>query len=212
MSIQNEIDRITNNVAEAYAEVEEKGGTVPPQANSNNLPAAIATIPEMKGIPVKPVTKSEYNALPEEERNSETAWLVTDASAESSGGVGAGDVYSTEETRIGTWIDGKPIYRKVVSFTNTLDSWDLSGYLAGLDIEAVIDVKGYVRNRSASSTATFSQYNIGSPNITSSKTTGFTYRVSGSNPTHLNITTIGLTTGGGSYDYAIILEYTKTTN
>lgn len=27
------------------------------------------------------------------------------------------DVYSTEEKRIGTWIDGKPLYRKVASFT-----------------------------------------------------------------------------------------------
>lgn len=29
------------------------------------------------------------------------------------GGSGAEEVYSTEETRIGTWIDGKPLYRKV---------------------------------------------------------------------------------------------------
>ena len=29
------------------------------------------------------------------------------------GGSSAGEVYSTEETRIGTWIDGKPLYRKV---------------------------------------------------------------------------------------------------
>lgn len=29
------------------------------------------------------------------------------------------DVYSTEETRIGTWIDGKPLYRKVVSWKGT---------------------------------------------------------------------------------------------
>lgn len=29
------------------------------------------------------------------------------------------DVYSTEEKRIGTWIDGKPLYRRVVSFPNT---------------------------------------------------------------------------------------------
>ena len=27
------------------------------------------------------------------------------------------NTYSTNETRIGTWIDGKPIYRKVVDFT-----------------------------------------------------------------------------------------------
>lgn len=30
-------------------------------------------------------------------------------------GCGTGNVYSTEETVCGTWIDGKPIYRKVIS-------------------------------------------------------------------------------------------------
>ena len=34
------------------------------------------------------------------------------------GGGGGGEGYSTEETRIGTWIDGKPLYRKVIPFTN----------------------------------------------------------------------------------------------
>lgn len=29
----------------------------------------------------------------------------------------SGEIYSTEETRIGTWIDGKPIYRKVFGFS-----------------------------------------------------------------------------------------------
>lgn len=28
------------------------------------------------------------------------------------GGSSGGEVYSTEETRIGTWVDGKPLYRK----------------------------------------------------------------------------------------------------
>lgn len=36
------------------------------------------------------------------------------------GGGSAGDVYSLEETRIGTWIDGKPLYRKL--FFGTLSS------------------------------------------------------------------------------------------
>ena len=30
------------------------------------------------------------------------------------GGSGSENVYSTEETVIGTWIDGKPIYRRVI--------------------------------------------------------------------------------------------------
>lgn len=36
------------------------------------------------------------------------------------------EVYSTEETRIGTWIDGKPLYRRVFSFeTSVVGSWSL---------------------------------------------------------------------------------------
>ena len=34
------------------------------------------------------------------------------------GGAGGGsseEIYSTEETRIGTWIDGKPLYRRVIT-------------------------------------------------------------------------------------------------
>lgn len=34
----------------------------------------------------------------------------------------AGEVYSTEETRIGTWIDGKPLYRRVYEITTPSDS------------------------------------------------------------------------------------------
>lgn len=36
------------------------------------------------------------------------------SSGGSSGGGGSTDVYSTEETAVGTWIDGKTIYRKVI--------------------------------------------------------------------------------------------------
>lgn len=34
-----------------------------------------------------------------------------------SGGGSSEEVYSTNEVRIGTWIDGKPLYRKVYKFT-----------------------------------------------------------------------------------------------
>ena len=32
-----------------------------------------------------------------------------------------GEVYSTEEVRIGTWIDGKPLYRKVIKTSFTIE-------------------------------------------------------------------------------------------
>lgn len=39
------------------------------------------------------------------------------------------NTYSTEETKVGTWIDGKPMYRRIVSFTvsNDVKGVDLSG-------------------------------------------------------------------------------------
>lgn len=67
----------------------------------------------------------------------------------SSGGGSSGEVYSTEETRIGTWIDGKPLYRKTFEVepvysgtTNiTLDDNEFS-------IEKVVNVCGFLRSTS----------------------------------------------------------------
>lgn len=42
---------------------------------------------------------------------------IGSSSDSSSGSSGNGKVYSTEETVVGTWIDGKPLYRKVVKYT-----------------------------------------------------------------------------------------------
>lgn len=64
--------------------------------------------------------------------------------AEDSGGESAREVYSTEETRIGTWINGKPLYRRVfetsiaamgsyeniVSFPNSYETKTLKGYVS----------------------------------------------------------------------------------
>lgn len=61
------------------------------------------------------LTQSEYDALTEEQKSSGT-YFVDDGS----GGGGSGsskEVYSTEEQRIGTWIDGKPLYRLTISTT-----------------------------------------------------------------------------------------------
>lgn len=38
-------------------------------------------------------------------------------------GVSSGDTYSLEETRIGTWIDGKPLYRRVISTTTPSETY-----------------------------------------------------------------------------------------
>lgn len=66
--------------------------------------------------PVKTVlTQAEFDALPEAERN-KGLYVISDGSGPggSSGGV-ANNVYSEEETLVGTWM-GKPLYRRVLSF------------------------------------------------------------------------------------------------
>ena len=45
MSVQSQINRLQQNVAAAYTVVGDRGGDIPEQMNSNNLPQAINTIP-----------------------------------------------------------------------------------------------------------------------------------------------------------------------
>ena len=70
--------------------------------------------------PVRGLTQAEYDGIPEEERKG--LYIVTDANTALPEG---GEVYSTLETRIGTWIDGKPIYRRVIETTipNATGKW-----------------------------------------------------------------------------------------
>ena len=57
------------------------------------------------------------------------------------------DVYSTNETVIGTWIDGKPIYRK--TFNNisvTSSEHSVTPIATGLTIDNLINISGYLVN------------------------------------------------------------------
>lgn len=61
------------------------------------------------------------------------------AGSSSAGQTTGGEIYSTEETRIGTWIDGKPIYR--MAFTGTT----INGENKLLDnVDSLIDIKGFI--------------------------------------------------------------------
>lgn len=144
MSIQGEIERISHNISSAYNAVEEMGGLLPGKMSSDNLADAIHGIPSggvsfttndtltmsednVLGValPVKAVTAAEYSALSEEEKMADVQWMITD-DLESSGG-SSGEIYSMEETRIGTWINGKPVYRICGYVANisgaTADAW-----------------------------------------------------------------------------------------
>ncbi|WAJ24066.1 hypothetical protein [Lacrimispora xylanolytica] len=59
-------------------------------------------------------------------------------------GTGAENVYSTDETVCGTWIDGKPIYRKVITGTLANDSGNniVFATIPELNIEQLINIQG----------------------------------------------------------------------
>lgn len=92
----------------------------------NNMPPYYAVYFIMKITADEPVettphevlSEEQYNALSDEEKESGVYWVPDGTvSFPDTPGV-SNNVYSTEETVIGTWIDGKPIYRKVI-LTNT---------------------------------------------------------------------------------------------
>ena len=62
-----------------------------------------------------------------------------------SGGGASSEVYSTDETEVGTWIDGKPIYQKVVPVTlsSTVKSGSVGSDAVHIDstVSALVDMK-----------------------------------------------------------------------
>ena len=54
------------------------------------------------------------------------------------------NAYSADETIVGYWIDGKPIYRKVETISISKSSTDVN--LSSLNIKVFISIKGYFTN------------------------------------------------------------------
>lgn len=62
-------------------------------------------------------------------------------------GIEEKQTYSTEEIRIGTWIDGKPLYRKVFTGTTTNDMISSSQIIANFSTTFVpVKTNGYISN------------------------------------------------------------------
>lgn len=170
MSIESEILRIQHNIANTYAAVSNKGGEVPLQPTSENLPAAVESIPQgptytagdgieitqteagpkigvttpVRGI----VTQEEFDALTEAEQN-KGLYVISDSGGSGGGGdSGTGspalEVYSTEEQVIGTWIDGKPIYRKVFEKNLTSNAATAIFDTTDLNIDTFVSAHAFV--------------------------------------------------------------------
>lgn len=110
--------------------------------------------------------------------------------------------YSTEETKIGTWIDGKSLYRKVIIIKNTALSKGNNSIAHGIsNIDKAIRITGFNYNGavlpyinlnadSSLKTATF---------ITGIDSTNIIFRIINDN-------------WGAQNNWCVIIEYTKTTD
>lgn len=99
--------------------------------------------------------------------------------------------YSTNETKVGTWIDGKPIYRKVVSGqVSTANTWTTIATIS--DINTLIDVKGTVGGYLPIPVYISSSYNVAVQKYNN----------------EIQVRTNGYTDS----DVVLAIEYTKTTD
>lgn len=106
------------------------------------------------------------------------------------------ETYSTDEIRIGTWIDGKPLYRKVIESTNI--SSDMRLNISDLDL--IINVYGTaIRNPG-------SYYNL--PRLNKSNINGQIGFYYTNNELHIEIGTDVTNVT----KIIVVIEYTKTTD
>lgn len=114
------------------------------------------------------------------------------------------EVYSTTETIIGEWIDGKPLYRKVISGTKTTTGEsNIALNTSNIDKYVTVDAK-IVRSATETRNGNTTPYYMSSSDY-------WNYYLKTPQSNNLSMR------GGTSwpqvpYDYVIILEYTKTTD
>ena len=112
--------------------------------------------------------------------------------------------YSTSEQVVGKWIDGKPLYRKIITGTLTQRSTEVNVSL-NASVSTIAKIEGNLL-----ATATGQAFGINYYlNSTSS-----TYVKVYVNSASANQNTVGIyqNVTGGNVDYFVIVEYTKTTD
>lgn len=110
-----------------------------------------------------------------------------------------GNVYSTEETIVGTWIDGKPIYRKTINFGPLPNNNIKKVSHSILNIDAFVSINGITFTSEKTATAL--------PYAHSDSTNEVSLFIEGTN--------VAIRTFGNKTNYIktyVILEYTKTTD
>ena len=141
------------------------------------------------------------------EDSMKTEKTASDTDTYSCNYINQGNTYSTSETLTGkTWIDGKPIYRKVFTgnMTNTTNEWVNLQKCNLNNVDNIINISGTIKNTSSDrrvlptsayeSTSYYCTFSyLGQTDYLQCYINGWTY------------TTFG-------FKYIVVIEYTKTTD
>lgn len=127
----------------------EVGSTLELTANARTAGGRLEVKTPVQSI----LTQSEFDALSETQQN-KGLYVISDSTSTGGGGSGGSslDIYSTVEIRIGTWIDGKPLYRRVFKTTTPLaveNTFKQFVDLSGNGISEVTFMTGIVRQPSS---------------------------------------------------------------
>ena len=148
----------------------------------------------------KEVTQAEYDALPATKLTDGIAYFIKDAGG--GGGGSSSHNYSTTEQVIGTWIDGKPLYEKVIDF-GTLPSNYIKSIDTGVsNIGLVTKVDGFAYSSSATINIPYIE-----ANSSSTKQTIDIWHNTSSNKVEVNTNF-----NASSFYGFIVIQYTKTTD
>ena len=141
------------------------------------------------------LTQAEYDALPDTKLSDNKNYFIRDANPGGGSGSsgGGGNIYSTEEQVIGTWIDGRPVYRRVIS--NQLFDIGFTNITSEGIYDQIIHQTGYFKNGNE-------KYSL--PRLIS----GSLIEISISSTNDIRIEN----QYNATYPITFIIEYTKTTD
>lgn len=101
---------------------------------------------EERSLPVKYLNQNEYDKLSKEEKEGTLFIVDSIGDPDSFFPFGNADIYSMEETRIGTWTDGRPLYRKVFKFTSPGSTNSSAILVLPDEIDSLVNSYGSIEN------------------------------------------------------------------
>lgn len=123
-------------------------------------------------------------------------------------------IYSTTETLIGEWIDGKPLYQKTVTLiTPQSDATEHYIAIGAIDIDTIVKIDGIVKFASNHIYGGISPINLTGAAISGSEVKGLKLRAT--DGSHTNPNSISITVSESSYaglSAWVTVRYTKTTD